>query len=91
MFVRLLALALIAFSLPAERGVEARHENPLRALWVWLARPGSLMLLAVILLYRLGEGVQRLAGLADDVVTATCLATRRRPVAGRLGLTAVND
>ena len=47
--------AVVAFSLPAEGGRAERHENPLRALWLWLARPGSMTLLAVILLYRLGD------------------------------------
>lgn len=47
--------AVAAFSLPPERGSIERRENPVRALWTWLARPGSLTLLAVILLYRLGD------------------------------------
>ncbi|HEY0155970.1 MAG TPA: MFS transporter [Thermoanaerobaculia bacterium] len=33
----------------------ARRENPLRGLWRWLRQPQALLLLAVILLYRLGD------------------------------------
>lgn len=53
--VPLIVLVAIAFTAPAERGIEERRENPLRSLFTWLQRPGSLMLLAVILLYRLGD------------------------------------
>lgn len=45
----------IALTVPRDRGEYARPENPLRALWIWFRRPGSLLLLAVILLYRLGD------------------------------------
>ena len=57
--VPLLILAAIAIAVPRESGAGARHENPLRALLVWLARPGSITLLAVILLYRLGDSALR--------------------------------
>jgi PAT family beta-lactamase induction signal transducer AmpG len=53
--VPLLILVLIAFTAPAERGTGEQRENPFRALLTWLRRPGALMLLAVILLYRLGD------------------------------------
>jgi PAT family beta-lactamase induction signal transducer AmpG len=53
--VPLLVLALTALTAPPESGSGEERENPLRALLTWLARPGSLMLLAVILLYRLGD------------------------------------
>jgi PAT family beta-lactamase induction signal transducer AmpG len=55
--VPLVVLVLIAFTAPPERGRAGaeHHENPLRALWLWLQRPGALMLLAVILLYRMGD------------------------------------
>lgn len=53
--VPLLVLALIALIAPAERGTNEEHENPFRALLTWLQRPGALILLAVILLYRLGD------------------------------------
>lgn len=53
--VPLVVLALIALTAPAERGTREQHENPLRALLTWLQRPGALILLAVILLYRLGD------------------------------------
>lgn len=53
--IPLLVLVAVALTAPAERGMEERRENPLRSLFTWLQRPGSLMLLAVILLYRLGD------------------------------------
>lgn len=53
--VPLVVLVLTALTAPAESGVGEQHENPLRALITWIRRPGSLMLLAVILLYRLGD------------------------------------
>ena len=53
--VPLLVLVLTALTAPSESGIGEQHENPLRALITWIARPGSLMLLAVILLYRLGD------------------------------------
>ena len=53
--VPLVVLALTAFTAPAERGTNEKRENPLRGLITWLTRPGALMLLAVILLYRLGD------------------------------------
>jgi PAT family beta-lactamase induction signal transducer AmpG len=59
--VPLVVMALVALTAPAESGMSAAgsttgtHENPLRALLTWLRRPGALLLLAVILLYRLGD------------------------------------
>ncbi len=53
--VPLVVLVLTALTAPSESGIGEQHENPLRALITWIARPGSLMLLAVILLYRLGD------------------------------------
>jgi PAT family beta-lactamase induction signal transducer AmpG len=48
-------LFLIAFTAPAESTARERHENPLRGLLAWLKRPDALTLVAVILLYRLGD------------------------------------
>jgi PAT family beta-lactamase induction signal transducer AmpG len=54
--VPLIVLVVIALTAPAERGAAGeQHENPFRALFTWLQRPGALILLAVILLYRLGD------------------------------------
>lgn len=53
--VPLIVLVAIALTAPAERGSEKQRENPLRSLFTWLQRPGSLILLAMILLYRLGD------------------------------------
>lgn len=53
--VPLLVLVLTALTAPSEGGIGEQHENPLRALVTWIRRPGALMLLAVILLYRLGD------------------------------------
>lgn len=53
--VPILMLFLIALAAPAEDSTRQRHENPLRGLLVWMQRPGALMLVAVILLYRLGD------------------------------------
>lgn len=57
--VPLIVLVTIGIVIPRESGAGARHENPLRALVTWLARPGSALLLAVILLYRLGDSALR--------------------------------
>jgi PAT family beta-lactamase induction signal transducer AmpG len=53
--VPLVVLAVTALTAPAERGVIEDRPSPLRALWQWLRRPGAVGLLAVILLYRLGD------------------------------------
>lgn len=53
--VPLVVLALTVLTAPPESGVGEQRENPFRALMTWLTRPGSLLLLAVILLYRLGD------------------------------------
>lgn len=57
--VPLVIFALIVFLVPHNAGGIERHENPVRALLEWLARPGSLPLLAVILLFRLGDSALR--------------------------------
>jgi PAT family beta-lactamase induction signal transducer AmpG len=54
--VPLVILALIAVAVPREsEAVAVRHENPVRGLITWMDRPGSLMLLVVILFYRVGD------------------------------------
>jgi MFS transporter, PAT family, beta-lactamase induction signal transducer AmpG len=53
--VPLIILAAVLFTAPRERNAGERHENPLRGLVDWLRRPGALMLLAVIVLYRWGD------------------------------------
>ncbi|HEX6158860.1 MAG TPA: MFS transporter [Thermoanaerobaculia bacterium] len=54
--VPLLIIAIVAVAVPREsEEVAARHENPVRALIDWLARPGSLLLLLVVMLYRVGD------------------------------------
>jgi PAT family beta-lactamase induction signal transducer AmpG len=51
----LIVFAVIGLRKPAERDVLERHENPLRGLLDWLRRPGAFLLVAVILLYRMGD------------------------------------
>ncbi|HEV7238911.1 MAG TPA: MFS transporter [Thermoanaerobaculia bacterium] len=51
----LIVFAAIGFSSTSESDVRERHENPLRGLLQWIARPGALYLAAVILLYRMGD------------------------------------
>jgi PAT family beta-lactamase induction signal transducer AmpG len=51
----LVVLVLTLLTAPSEGGAGEQHENPLRALFTWLRRPNALLLLAVILLYRLGD------------------------------------
>lgn len=53
--VPLILLAMIMIATPKEAGTRERQENPLRGLLRWITRPGALPLLAVILLYRLGD------------------------------------
>lgn len=53
--VPLLIFAATVFATPHERDVREQHANPFRGLLTWLMRPGALALLAVILLYRLGD------------------------------------
>ncbi len=48
-------LFILAFTAPGEGRAPGDHENPLRGILVWLRRPGALALVAVILLYRLGD------------------------------------
>jgi MFS transporter, PAT family, beta-lactamase induction signal transducer AmpG len=51
-------LAIFAFlflTSPREADVREQHGNPLAGLVAWMRRPGALWLLAVILLYRLGD------------------------------------
>jgi MFS transporter, PAT family, beta-lactamase induction signal transducer AmpG len=51
----LLIFAVLGLRKPAEREVLERQENPLRGLLAWLRRPGAFLLVAVILLYRMGD------------------------------------
>lgn len=53
--VPLAILLLTAITAPRESGLRAEHQNPFAALLDWLRRPGALWLLAIILLYRLGD------------------------------------
>lgn len=53
--VPLLIFGLLALQKPLEREVLERHENPFRGLLEWIKRPGALWLVAVILLYRMGD------------------------------------
>jgi len=53
--VPLVIAAVIAFTIPPHAGGVERHENPVRALLEWLARPRAKLLLAVVLLYKLGD------------------------------------
>lgn len=53
--VPIVMLFLLAFAAPGERRTPGPHENPLLGLIVWARRPGALALVAVILLYRLGD------------------------------------
>ncbi len=57
--VPVLMFVLILLLVPRDAGGTERHENPVRALLEWLSRRGSLPLLAVILLYRLGDSALR--------------------------------
>ena len=53
--VPMLVLAILAFTAPREAGTGEKNQNPLRGLIDWVRRPGAGMLIAVILLYRLGD------------------------------------
>lgn len=53
--VPLAIFAILVFTAPADRSTSTRRENPFAALLEWLRRPGALTLLAVIVLYRLGD------------------------------------
>ncbi|MGN6183880.1 MAG: MFS transporter [Thermoanaerobaculia bacterium] len=53
--VPLAIFAVLFFYAPADRSNAVKRENPFSALLEWLARPGALALLAVVLLYRLGD------------------------------------
>lgn len=53
--IPLLIFVVVVLWTPPESVVRERHENPLRGLLDWLRRPGAVLLLAVILLYRLGD------------------------------------
>ena len=57
--VPLVVAAIIAFAIPRDAGGTERQENPVRALLEWLARPGAKWLLAIVLLYRLGDSALR--------------------------------
>ncbi|MGZ5431998.1 MAG: MFS transporter [Thermoanaerobaculia bacterium] len=51
----LVIFAVLGFRKADERDVLERHENPLRGLLEWIKRPGAFLLVAVILLYRMGD------------------------------------
>ena len=53
--VPLVMLAAIFFTAPKEDADRERHENPLLGLVEWMKRPQAIWLVAVILLYRLGD------------------------------------
>ncbi|HYI13695.1 MAG TPA: MFS transporter [Thermoanaerobaculia bacterium] len=53
--VPLVILGILVFAAPNESGTSEKRENPLRALLDWVRRPHALALIAVILLYRLGD------------------------------------
>jgi PAT family beta-lactamase induction signal transducer AmpG len=53
--VPLLIFVLMLFATPAESNAREHHVNPFRGLLTWVQRPGAIALLAVILLYRLGD------------------------------------
>ncbi len=53
--VPLIMLAVIAFAAPRESDQRQRNENPFRSLLEWVKKPGALWLVAVILLYRMGD------------------------------------
>ena len=53
--VPLVILTVVVLVAPRDRSVIETHQNPLRGLLEWLRRPHAIALLAVILLYRLGD------------------------------------
>ena len=53
--VPLILLATIAVAAPRESDERVRNENPLRGLLDWMRKPGAVWLVAVILLYRMGD------------------------------------
>ena len=53
--VPLIMLVAIALAAPREAAERVRNENPLRGLVEWMKKPGALWLVAVILLYRMGD------------------------------------
>jgi PAT family beta-lactamase induction signal transducer AmpG len=53
--IPIVIMLVVLFTLPAATGAAERHENPLRALAGWFRRPGATSLIAVVLLYRLGD------------------------------------
>lgn len=53
--VPLAIFVLLFLQKPLEREVLERHANPFRGLLDWIKRPGALWLVAVILLYRMGD------------------------------------
>ena len=57
--VPLVIFAFIALFVPREAGGVERHANPIRALFYWIGRKGSIPLLAVVLLYRIGDSALR--------------------------------
>lgn len=57
--VPLIVIAAVLFFVPHEAGGVERHQNPVRALVAWLGRGNAVPLLAVVLLYRLGDAALR--------------------------------
>ena len=53
--VPLVMLVAIALAVPRETDVRVANENPFRGLLEWMKKPGALWLVAVILLYRMGD------------------------------------
>ena len=53
--VPMVVLGLVLLTVPRESGSRQQHENPLRGLVEWMRRPDAVWLVAVILLYRLGD------------------------------------
>jgi PAT family beta-lactamase induction signal transducer AmpG len=53
--VPLAIFVLLFFTAPSDRSEVVRRENPFSALLTWLSQPRALALMAVILLYRLGD------------------------------------
>lgn len=57
--VPLLVIVLVTVFVQRDAGGVERQENPVRALRVWLARGSALPLLAVVMLFRLGDSALR--------------------------------
>jgi MFS transporter, PAT family, beta-lactamase induction signal transducer AmpG len=57
--VPVIVIAAVTFFVPHQAGGVERQQNPLRALIPWLRRGGALPLLAIVLIYRLGDAALR--------------------------------